>query len=325
MSQVRRRSGAAMVIGLAVAVGAMLPTLGDAAERVAATIGTAQLKNNAVTNAKVRPGSLLYTALKPGQVARGNLAGIRAGGVLSGTFPRPRLADGAVTGEALATASVSARAIAKNAVGRAELASGSIGSDELAPGAVRTSDIADGSIGAAKLAANSIRGTQIAAGAIGSSELARGAVGASELAALPGGRVYRSTSMALPSGSLVEVPLTDVDYAQGGAWSASQPTRLTAPVAGVYQVTASAVFQPNGTGSRGIWIAPAGAPDHPYVGEVQGASTQQGQHTEFVVSYVLHLEAGQGVSLVVRQTSGYELALVADGRRNALGLQFLSS
>ncbi|MEY4225498.1 MAG: hypothetical protein RL190_255, partial [Actinomycetota bacterium] len=91
-----RRLIAALVV-LAVAVGAALPALGTAAEeRARALIGTAQLKNGAVTNAKVKAGSLRYAAFAKRQVAPWSLTGIPAAGALTGAFPAPGLAAGSV-------------------------------------------------------------------------------------------------------------------------------------------------------------------------------------------------------------------------------------
>ena len=312
MQSIRTRRGIAVLVVVALAVGAALPTLGSAAT---ALIGTAQLANGAVTNAKVRKGSLRYTAFAKGQVARADLAGIRAGGVLTGTYPRPGLANG----------SVRAAQIATGAVGKSEIAAGAVGSDELATGAVRAGDIANGSIGPAKLAPNSIGKGQIAPGGVGASEIAAGAVGVSELAALPGARVYRSAPTAIPSGQLVEVPMTDAAYSQGGVWSTAQPARLTAPVAGVYQVTGSVVFAFNGAGTRSVWIVPAGDPASPYTGQqVSDVTTPPGDGTQLAVATIVHLNAGDGVSLAVRQRSGGDLQLLAPGQQTALALQFLS-
>lgn len=315
MQNLLTRRGLAALIAVALIAGAALPPLTGAAVRAAkATIGTAQLKNGAVTNAKVRAGSLRYTAFAKGQVAPASLKGIRAGGVLTGTFPAPGLANG----------SVRAAQIATGAVGRSEIAAGAVGSEELATGAVRAADIANGSIGATKLAPNSIGKGQIAPGGVGASELANGAVGVAELAPLPGARAYRAAPIAIPSGQITEVPMTDAAYAQGGVWSSATPARLTAPVAGVYQVTGSVVFQSNGAGTRGVWVIPSGNADSPYAGQQQTAITEAGQPTQISVAAIVHLNAGDAVSLAVRQYTGTDLQLLASGQQTSLALQFLS-
>ena len=273
-----------------------------------------QLKNGAVTNAKVRKGSLRYTAFAKGQVARADLRGIRAGGVLTGSYPTPGLANG----------SVKAPQIATGAVGKSEIAAGAVGSDELAAGAVRAADIANGSIGPTKIAPNSIGKGQIAPGGVGASELADGAVGVAALAALPGARAYRSAPTTVPNGQAVEVPLTDAAYNQGGVWASNRPGRLTAPVAGVYLATASVAFESNGSGVRYLGIAPAGEPNSAFTGNVQVPANVEGEKTIMSTSAIVRLEAGDAVSLVVKTNAGRDLTVLGTGQETALALQFLS-
>ena len=311
MQTLLTRRGLAALLVVALAVGAALPSLGTAASTL---IGTAQLKNGAVTNAKVRAGSLRLTAFAKGQVAPADLAGIRAGGVLTGTYPRPGLANG----------SVKAAQIATGAVGKTELAAGAVGSDELAAGAVRAADIANGSIGASKLAPNSIGKGQIAPGGVGASELANGSVGVAELAPLPGARVYRSAPIAIPSGQITELPMTDAAYTQGGVWATNQPTRLTAPVAGVYSITGGVRFEAAGAGTRGVWIVRSGDVTAAFDGQQQPAVTEGGQPTQISVSAIVYLNAGESISLAARQYSGADLQVLGTGEQTALALQFLS-
>jgi len=309
-----RRAVAALVV-LAVGVGAALPALGGAAEeRARALIGTAQLKNGAVTNAKVRAGSLRYAAFAKRQVAPWSLKGIPAGGVLTGAYPAPGLAAG----------SVRAAQIAPGAVGRSEIAAGAVGSEELAQGAVRAIDIANGSIGASKIAPDSIGKGQIAPGGVGASEIARGAVGPGELAALPGARVYlaEGTRIDLASGTRTTLRFGARAYSQGGVWSDAQPDRLTAPVAGVYQVTAGVVFEDNGSGARGVWIVDTGS-GAVLAGERENAVSTTAT-TELTLGTVLRLSGGQSLSLQVEQTSQRTVAVIGSGQQTALGLQFLS-
>ncbi len=320
----RSRATTALLVGGALALGAVGTAFGDEAVRLARnSVGTAQIKNGAVTDAKVKRGSLTRAAFKPGQVPRANLAGIKARGALTGTYPAPDLAENAVRGANLASASVGARAIASNAVGRTEIAAGAVGPEELASGAVRTGDIADGAVARTKIANGAVGAPQIGANAVGRSEIAADAVGPAELAPLPGASAYRAAAYTIAPDTLVVVPLTDVAYDQGGVAPAGQRDRLVAPRRGVYLATASVAFRNTGLGTRGLWIAPPDRLDRPYTGETAPV-TSDSAGTLLSVSTLLLLEQGDAVALVVRQTGQDAVDVQGGAGRTTLALQFLS-
>ena len=165
---------------------------------------------------------------------------------------------------------------------------------------------------------------QIAPGGVGASEIAKGAVGVSELAALPGARAYRSAPVAIPSGQIVELPMADAAYNQGGVWATNQPTRLTAPVSGVYSITGGVRFEAAGAGTRSAWIVHAGDVNSAFDGQQQPAVTEAGQSTQLSVAAITFLNAGESVSLAVRQYSGGDLQVLGTGQQTALALQFIS-
>lgn len=103
-----------VVLSSAALVVALLGTtpLGEAASQLLPrnSVGTAQLKDGAVTGSKVKDRSLVARDFKRGQLPRGTpgpagppgtIEGVAAGGALAGTYPSPSLAGGAVTGESI--------------------------------------------------------------------------------------------------------------------------------------------------------------------------------------------------------------------------------
>lgn len=97
-----------------------------------------------------------------------------AGGDLSGSFPNPAIATGAVTSVKIASGAVTSSKLAANsvfsdniaggAVGASEIASGAVGESELANGAVSADKIASGAVGTAKLANDSVTRGKISGG-----------------------------------------------------------------------------------------------------------------------------------------------------------------
>lgn len=94
-----------------------------------------------------------------------------AGGALSGSYPDPNLAPGAVDGPALGAGIVDTAHLASGAVDASKVRFGAIGSTELALDAVRSEEIEDGTV----------RGADLERGAIGGRELRDDSVGGDQV------------------------------------------------------------------------------------------------------------------------------------------------
>ncbi len=199
----------------------------------AATIGTAQIKNGAVTSAKLRNGAVVNGKLKNGSVTftkigRGAVRGdrIASEGVTARELQRGAvngavLADNAVGTAKLGLGAVSGPKLADGAVAGAKLADAGIATGKLADGAVATGKLADGAVATGKLANGAVTPAKLAAGAFTAESLADGAVTAEKLApgAAVGGRgQLLSATLALRDGATRTTLLT---LPQVGAVAAS--------------------------------------------------------------------------------------------------------
>ena len=140
-----------------IAVIALLVALSGAGY-AATTIGTSQLKNNAVTTPKIKNAAVNTAKLKNNAVNSSKLA--------SGAVKAADLANGAVTGAKLANDAVTA----------AKIAGGAVGTNALAAGAVDSGKLGNGSVSGEKIGPNAVTGPKIAGGTITAANIAPGQV-----------------------------------------------------------------------------------------------------------------------------------------------------
>ncbi len=174
---------------------------------------------------------------------------------------------------------------------------------------VYSADVRNDTLGSGGLAAADLR-----PGSVGSSEVANGALGAGELShSIPAARVTRSSPQTIPDSLNTNLAFDQERYDTAAVHdTATNNSRLTAPVNGIYAVTAQFTWGGSaGTGSRLAGLMKNGS--------TLIARSQQlpGDDDENITTQV-HLAAGDYVEVVVLQTSGGNLAVAVNGMAQQL-------
>jgi hypothetical protein len=129
----------------------------------AATVGTSDLKNQAVTTPKIADGAVTAKKISTQAVGPAKIA--------LGAIRTAKIFDAAVTTAKLADGSVNTAKLADNSVTSSKIADGNVTSNDLGNNSVTTSKIADGNVTNADLGNNSVTSAKIAEGQIRAGDL----------------------------------------------------------------------------------------------------------------------------------------------------------
>ena len=239
-----------------------------AASLPANSVGTKQLKNGAVKGKKLAKG-----AVTGAKVANNSLTGKQINAATLGAVPNAHHASSATNANHASGADSATNATNATSLGGSPASAYLKGSDSIAAGDL--------------------------GGTYSAPTLNPGSVGTSTFGAIPGARATNSTAENVTDTTLTTLTFDTNDYDSGGVHSTStNNSRLTAPVAGVYEITGDVIWHPNSAGTREMEIVKNGTTTVAYA-EMPPGSSSVGQE----VTTQLRLAAGDYVELQLFQNS----------------------
>jgi len=196
----------------------------------------------------------------------------------------------------------------KNSVKSDDIAHGAVKADDIAALNVKSGDIAKETVGGGKVTDGTISAADVGTGAVGASEILDGSVGTGDQAAVPAAHVIGSN---LPIPPQVFTTLSLSNDSTGDAfdpldmWTASDPTRIVAPVAGMYVVVADVHWANDATtvdqGWRLAQVSGGGQTSRQVVPAVRTAAGVSGETMRQTVSLIARLAAGDGITVSADQ------------------------
>jgi hypothetical protein len=142
------------------------------------------------------------------------------------------------------------------------------------------------------------------AGSYPNPSIAPGAVGTSQIGTIPSARVGNDADQTIPDAAGTTVAFNTTIYDNQGLHNSSDNTLLTAPVSGVYVVSAYVLWEANPAGFRDLSIKKVGfTPANPIAASGEPAAPGAFTTAQNVTTQI-RLSAGDSVEARVQQTSG---------------------
>jgi hypothetical protein len=200
---------------------------------------------------------------------------------------------------ALGGVSYAALKLPKNSVGTKQLKKSSVTSQKVADGTLGAQDFKPGTL------LSGPQGQQGPPGPPGGSTGPPGGV-------LPAAAIANSIGQSIANNSIVPVSFNIEEFDSANLHSAGSPTRLTAPIAGIYQVNATVTFSLNATGVRSLSLYVNGTNVNP-VGAMQVPAVTAASFPTLTAGGLVKLAAGDFVTASVSQNSGSTLEVLGTG------------
>ncbi len=179
-------------------------------------------------------------------------------------------------------------------VGESQILDEAVASSKIKKQAVKSSRIKKLAVKTNKIADEAVDAAKVAAGSLGTAALS---------ASIPAARVTRSGAsgaQSISDSTNTALAFTEERYDTASMHdNATNNTRLTAPVTGIYEISASIVWGPNATGRRQVFLRKNGSTTLAIEHGVPGSGSDWGQ----TITTAPSLQAGEYVEVLVFQNS----------------------
>jgi hypothetical protein len=203
------------------------------------------------------------------------------------------------------------------------LAMGATSSCPTATPCVNSDDIIDGQVTTPDVANLGITNGKLAASSVTTAKVANAAVTPAKQSTIPAARAMRSSDQTIADDTLTALQWNSENFDTMNLHSgAVNNTRFTAPISGVYEISAGVVWPPNDAGTfRGLWLSVNGEGNCCRASSVVSPVQTGGTHES--VSDIEKLAAGDFVEAFVRQTSGGPLNVVGTYQDTFLSMTWI--
>jgi hypothetical protein len=192
--------------------------------------------------------------------------------------------------------------------------SNTVFSDDIVDNEVKTADVRNdtltgGGLAAADLRPNAVGTSEVVNNSLGDADVLNGSLATTEFASsIPAAHVTHSVSQGIANDNRSTLAFDTERYDTASVHNnATNNSRLTAPVKGIYAVTAQVYWQATPTGRRIVYLTRNANPDPIAVDDTQ--SSDSGFVGQELTTQV-QLAAGDFVQAEVRQTSGGSLNVI---------------
>jgi hypothetical protein len=276
------------------------------------SVGTGKIADGNVRSNDVADDSTGF-ALTGTDIADESLSGSDIG---FGAVESADISDGSIAADDIDAGAVGTAEIFDGGVENADLAANSVTGGKVFPSSLTGSDVQTNSLSSSDIATDAVTGAEVAPAAVGASEVVNGSLGTAEFASsIPAARVTRTVNQGILNDDETALNFNSERYDTAGVHSTSANlSRLTAPVDGIYLVTAQVQWDVNGFGNRALALVRSDGVTVARNRIMPGTDPVNAPAVNLTT--VVSLSAGDFIEAVVFQNSGGNLSVLRIGQES---------